>query len=106
MPDRNTVMSWRRKDDDFYAECARAMELAGEKSADDQQEIVEKTIRGEIPSDVARVAISAMQWRASKLAPKQFGDKMTVENTGQPLLIMRDFSGKAKRGETADDDTA
>ena len=30
----------------------------------------------------ARVKLAAFQWLAAKLAPKRYGDKTTVENTG------------------------
>jgi len=32
---------------------------------------------------VARVVLSGLQWRASKLAPKKYGDKVKVEHEGE-----------------------
>lgn len=61
---------------------ARAQELRGATIAEGIQDIVEEMKRGEIPSDVARVAIDAYKWHASKLAPRNYGDKVQTEHTG------------------------
>ena len=45
-------------------------------------EVEAGTLAGAIPSDVARVLISSMQWRASKLAPKKYGDKLDLNHAG------------------------
>ena len=39
-------------------------------------------LSGEIPSDVARVAINAINWQMMREAPKQYGDRITQEHTG------------------------
>jgi len=45
---------------------------------------------GRMAPDAARVAISALQWRAGKLKPKKYGDTSRLEHTGEgggPILI-------------------
>jgi hypothetical protein len=77
-PSRSTVIKWQRDNKEFNTKCARAREAAGELSADEQQEIVNRVLSGDITSDVARVVLSAMQWRAEKLAPKKFSNKLQL----------------------------
>lgn len=61
---------------------ARARECRGVVHGDDIAEMGEKVVRGEIPPDVARVALDAMKWAAARMAPKFCGDKVTQEHTG------------------------
>lgn len=79
-PSRSTVLKWQRENEDFKAKCAHAREAAGELSAEEQNEIADAVLRGEITPDVARVVISAKQWRAAKLASKQYGDSTQVKH--------------------------
>lgn len=41
------------------------------------------------------------RWRASKIAPREYGDRIEVENTGMPMVIIKDFTGR--KNEPADD---
>jgi len=50
------------------AECEKTVEMADAATAEDWQ--------------VVRMRIWARQWRASKLAPKKYGDKTKVEHSG------------------------
>jgi hypothetical protein len=80
MPDRVTVFRWLEKHEPFREQYVRARELQAEAMDD---EILE-TARSATPetAHAAKVKISAFQWRASKLAPKKYGDKITTEHTG------------------------
>lgn len=43
------------------------------------------------------------RWRASKIAPKEYGERLEVDGKGaMPLVIVKDFTG-SKRDEPADD---
>jgi hypothetical protein len=79
MPGRNTVIDWWNADEDFRARCTRAREDGQEAAIDSVQEIEKKVIAGKIAPDAARVVISSIQWRASKLKPKVYGDKTQIE---------------------------
>jgi hypothetical protein len=50
-------------------------------------EVAQRTESGLLDPQAARVAISAYQWRASKLKPKKYGDKLDVTTDGQPLTV-------------------
>lgn len=41
------------------------------------------------------------RWRAAKIAPKDYGEKIEVESKGLPLVIVKDLSGRAD--EPSDD---
>lgn len=75
-PSPDTVTRWMHSDSEFAAKCALSREIAGELSADEQNEIANDCLAGVVTPDVARVVISAKQWRASKLASKKYGDKI------------------------------
>lgn len=76
MPDRSTVLRWLDADEVFAARYARAREAQADALFEDMQEVadsgnVEDTQR-------AKLRVATMQWRAAKLAPKRYGDKVAV----------------------------
>lgn len=82
MPSRSTVLRWQREDEAFDARCARAREAQGELAADEQDDIAARCLAGEIAPDIARVVLSAKQWRAEKLAHKKYGKRVHTEHSG------------------------
>lgn len=50
---------------------------------------------GELDPNAAKVIISAYQWRASKLQPKRYGDRLDLAVTGE-LKSMTDEQVEAK----------
>lgn len=90
MPDRSNVLRWMERHEDFAAKCARARELQADAVHDQMIEIEDGVLNGSISPDVARVVISSKQWRAAKLKPKSYGDKLTQHVTGAdggPLVV-------------------
>ena len=80
MPDRVTVVRWMASNEAFASNIARAREL----QADYMDDLILETANA-CNSETAqadRVRIWAYQWRASKLRPKVYGDKVTQELTG------------------------
>ena len=78
MPHRVTVIKWMANDDDFATKCARARayqaDLMDDMILDCARECTAETAAAD------RVRISAYQWRAAKLMPKVYGEK--VQHTG------------------------
>jgi hypothetical protein len=66
----------------------RAQEFRGATIAEGIQDVVEEMRNGEIPADIARVAIDAFKWHASKLAPKNYGDKLQTEHSGEIKTVI------------------
>lgn len=50
----------------------------------------------------ARELAHHYRWRAAKIAPREYGDKLEVNNTGLPMVIIKDLSGR--KDEPAADD--
>lgn len=82
MPHRITVIRWTETNADFATKCARAREAQADFLHDDMASLEERTLSGQVDPQIARVVLSSKQWRAAKLAPKKYGDKVTQEHTG------------------------
>jgi hypothetical protein len=81
MPSRSTMLRWMADESiDFGAKCARARELQAEVMDDMVLDAAKACDESNYQS--TKVKISAYQWRASKLAPKKYGDKVQQEVTG------------------------
>ena len=80
-PARSTVYYWMEQNDAFRSRIARAREIGQDATVDDCREIVDNAT----PEDwqVARLRVWHRQWEAAKRAPKQFGEKITQEHTGE-----------------------
>jgi len=78
MPHRTTVQEWIAKDPAFATKCARAREEQADAIVEDCIDIENKTLTGKIHPAAARAVLASKQWRASKLAPKKYGDKLGI----------------------------
>lgn len=80
MPDRSTVIRWMGIDPDFATKCARARTM----QADLMDDLILDTAAACTAATAAadRVKIGAYQWRASRLAPKKYGDKLALVGGG------------------------
>lgn len=103
MPNRSTVFRWLASDEEFatkYARarvlCADALEELSQEVADDgTNDWMERRSEAEKGAGVmtgwvlngehvqrSKLRVSTLQWRASKLNPKKYGDKITQEHSG------------------------
>lgn len=80
MPSRTTVHRWMVDVEGFGSKCARAREIQADTLFDDLQDVADNGN----PEDVqrAKLRVSTMQWRASKLAPKKYGEKLDLNHSG------------------------
>lgn len=78
MPHHITVQRWIANNEDFASKCARAREMQADNIFEEMQAVADEGN----PDDVqrAKLRVSTMQWRAAKLAPKKYGDKLQTEN--------------------------
>lgn len=91
---RSTIARWMAANDDFSASIARAREL----QADYMDDLILETANACTNETAAadRVRIYAYQWRASKLRPKVYGDKLTHQgDTENPVKL--EFSWKREQ---------
>jgi hypothetical protein len=86
MPSRASVLRWQDERPEFETKCARARLAQADWLQDDMADIEGDVLRGALDPQAARVVLSSKQWRASKLAPKKYGDRQQVDHTGTLTL--------------------
>jgi hypothetical protein len=85
MPGYSTIMGWLNKHAEFADKYARAREAQADYLADDIIRIADESE----DAQKARLQVDARKWKASKLAPKKYGDKLDLSathNVGDPIL--------------------
>ena len=74
MPATQTVRVWLALDAEFAAQYARAREEQADYYADEIIEIADTAK----DANLARLRIDARKWKASKLRPKKYGEKLDL----------------------------
>lgn len=86
MPNRGTIIRWVKEIPDFAAKYAHAREaqadIMDEKILEEAEKVTPET------AAAARVKIDAYKWRAAKLKPKVYGDKLQQEHSGEVGLTI------------------
>jgi len=78
LPSARTVFRWLAANEAFRQQYARAKEVQGHVQAD-------RGIRDALTAtdaSLGRLKFDARKWAASKLAPKQYGERVVNENVG------------------------
>ena len=113
MPPRRTVCAWRHAHPEFEANYTRARENAGDVWA-------ERALQAALSAtpetaQAARVRFDALRWYASKLAPRQYGDRLehvgkithqidVVRMSDTDLLAIASANTAIANGEHDDED--
>jgi len=98
MPCLMTVMRQLDKDPAFVTRYARARAMMAEHAASDMMEVAAKSTPVTAAAD--RVKLMAMQWFASKLQPRVYGDKTALVGPGDgPIQIAAVTVDAADLGE-------
>ena len=79
IPAYRTVLSWRVANEEFQHMYARARQDAADTLADEIRELAGRVERGELEPNAGRVAIDALKWVASKLKPREYGDRAQLD---------------------------
>ena len=87
MPDHTTVIRWMRDDAALATRYARARMAQADVLFDRMEAVEEAVSAGTMDSHAARVVLDSMRWRASKLAPKVYGDRLDVSVTDTRISI-------------------
>jgi hypothetical protein len=98
MPGRRTVLEWWEKDEEFRAKCARARVLQADFMDDQIIDLIATVTPESAPAD--RVKLAALTWRASKLAPKKYGDKLDLTHAapdGGPVQFITIYEAKKEK---------
>lgn len=96
MPHIATVQRWMDADDAFANRCAHARAIQADRVEEDIAEVIDEVRAGTLDPQAGRVVLAGMQWRASKLAPKKYGDRLDVNAShsgGVEVKIVSEFGG-------------
>lgn len=80
MPDASTVFKWIGEKPEFSHKYAKATTERAELMFDEMLEIADTENIDD--TQRARLRVDTRKWALSKLMPKKFGDKQTVEHAG------------------------
>lgn len=87
MPHFTTVLRWVAADGQFASKYARARTAQADTLFDRMEAVEEAVAAGTMDSHAARVVLDSMRWRASKLAPKVYGDRLDVQVSDTRISI-------------------
>lgn len=79
MPHISTIYDWIDSNPEFGESYARARQ----RQADTLASMVLTEAFNAHDAQIGRLRIDALKWTASKIAPKKYGDKVEIEQTGQ-----------------------
>jgi len=103
MPGSSTVIEWKLEKADFAARYARAMEDRGLSYGDQISDLINKVLEGKYEVDRARLALDGLKWTAARLAPKQYGERTSVDVTadiGQTAAtVLMELTARAKQAK-------
>ena len=74
----STVIMWMNYNKAFFEQYAQARQ----KQADSYADMILDEAFNTHDAQIGRLRVDALKWVASKLAPKRYGDKVEVEQTG------------------------
>jgi hypothetical protein len=83
VPSRETIYQWLADDSAFSDKYVRAREDQADFYADEIIDIADT----EPDANKARVRIDARKWKASKLQPKKYGDKVDLNLSGSVVSL-------------------
>lgn len=82
-----TVRRWITKDEDLFWEYLASRALMAQSLAEEALRIARSTSNTSVTSD--RVKIDALQWAATKMNPREFGDKQLIQQEGKQTVEIR-----------------
>ena len=86
MPGKSTVMDWLESDKDFRTKYTHARARQADGIVDSFADIEESVLSGVLKPEAAKVVLWSRQWRAAKLKPKVYGDKIeTTHEAGESI---------------------
>ena len=81
-PNRSTVYRWLREHDEFRNNYARASDDRAESIFEEILDIADGAEEETASIAKARLQIDARKWILSRMNPKKFSDKQSIEHTG------------------------
>lgn len=81
MPAARTVHYWLHEKPEFLRQYREAREIQADNEFDEIREIADLATPEDV--SVAKLRVDARKWRASKLKPGTYGDRITQEHVGK-----------------------
>jgi transposase-like protein len=82
-----TMRRWITKDEDLFWEYLAARALMAQSLAEEALRVARGTTNVSASSD--RLKIDALQWAATKMNPREFGDKQLIQQEGKQTVEIR-----------------
>jgi hypothetical protein len=81
MPTFVTVFNWLRAHPEFLEQYARAREAQADAHVEEMLEVARQAVHAKTSEEAHgyRLLVDTLKWRASKMKPKSYGDKLTLE---------------------------
>lgn len=92
IPSERTFYKRLVEDSDFAQKYARAREVQAHREAEEIRTIADLATAEDY--NVARLRIDARKWRAAKMAPKVYGDKVDVNHGGGLTINLPEVARK------------
>jgi len=89
MPNVRSVYRWRRENDQFALDYARAREDQGDTNADEIADVRKQVANGELDPQAGRVVIDALKWEAGRRKPKVYGDSTMLKHANADGELIR-----------------
>lgn len=79
MPAMSQIFNWLAANKSFQEQYARAKQESADAMAEDMLEIADSTYASRDEVAKAKLRVETRQWIASKLKPKKYGDRISVD---------------------------
>lgn len=104
LPAPSTVYKWLSEQPEFSEKYARAREMQADLLADEIIEIADDDSNDTVETKFgpkensewtsrSKLRVDARKWKASKLAPKKYGDKVDVTSNGETVKQVFQING-------------
>lgn len=80
-----TVVRWLNEREDFRQSYAQARQTQADYYADSILEVIDNAASTRDEIERAKIKAEALKWIASKLKPRQYGDKLDLTSDGQRI---------------------
>ena len=77
----STVLRWLHDNADFRGRYAAAREVQADRLFDEADDVARDALAGIVDPQAARLFIDTVKWRAGKMRPKVYGDKLEIDQT-------------------------
>jgi len=82
MPSTTAICEWLQTHEGYAERHAHAMELRGQRFAEQIITVCQETMAGQHDINAARLFVDSLKWTASRLSPKVYGDRVEQHVSG------------------------